>query len=137
MPTLYLMLFVAVWLTADSLPTVHEAAGYAIAALLAVDLLRWTVAKLRARWRSDRPGQGFGTGPLFPVLAAAILAAVFTGWFLGRGVPPASGPVEEFHEALSFVILALAILHLAGSVRIGSRRDAPVLLFGRREPVKQ
>lgn len=123
------------WLTEDGPKSVHQTAGYVIAALLAARLLwgffgpkharfsdflrgpRTVLAHLRdlAQGRERRYlGHNPAGGWMIIALIATISATVLTGWLQTTDMFWGSSAMEEIHESLAILILVLLAGHLCG-----------------------
>jgi cytochrome b len=123
--------FTVGWLTAESLPQLHQQTGYFIAFLLALRLVWGLIGSRYARFReflappehvlrylrsllSARPLHYVGHNPIGGWMVVAILGAlavtVATGWTLGSG----DGWLDEVHEAGAQLTLALVVIHIGG-----------------------
>jgi len=123
--------FAVGWLTAESMPQLHQQIGYFIGLLLVLRLLWGLVGSRYARFRdflapptqvmrylrsllSARPLHYVGHNPVGGWMIVAIIGAlsvtVVTGWTLGNG----SEQLEEIHEAGAELTLALVMIHIGG-----------------------
>lgn len=130
-------LFAFAFLTGDEWDAAHEAAGYAIAALVAarlvwgvigspharfVNFVRGPRAVLRflaatARLRAPRHlGHNPAGGAMVIALLLAIAGIAATGIMMTSDAWFGVEWVEEAHEALAFGTLALVALHVAGVI---------------------
>ncbi|MGF7161101.1 cytochrome b [Rhodoligotrophos appendicifer] len=127
--------FAVAWLTADDLQSLHEWAGYAAAALVAFRVfyglfgshyarfeqyLRTPVAT--ASYAADvfhhREARYLGHNPLGGAMVMALLAGIAalaaTGWLMTTDAYWGVQWLEDTHEVLANLLLALVGLHLAG-----------------------
>ena len=125
------------WLTADEMNTVHEAAGYLVAALIAARLVWGLVGPRTARFadfvRSPRAvldylallrvgreprylGHNPAGGAMILALIATVAATALTGWLQTTDMFWGSEVLEEIHELLATLILCLAGVHIAGVI---------------------
>jgi cytochrome b len=123
--------FAVGWATAESLPHLHQQAGYFIGLLLALRLVWGLIGSRYARFReflappaqvlrylrsllTTRPLHYVGHNPVGGWMIVAILGTlavtVATGWTLGSG----EGWLEEIHEAGAQLTLALVVIHIGG-----------------------
>lgn len=129
--------FAVAWLTGDELMSVHEWAGYAAGGLVALRLFLGLVGSPYARFRQfirspgktaayagdilrNREVRYIGHNPVGALMVIALLAAMaalaFTGWMQTTDAYWGVEWVEEAHELLANVLLALVTLHIAGVV---------------------
>jgi len=149
------------WLTADDWKWLHERAGYAIAALLAVrvawgfvgprharfsDFVRGpgeVLGYLRALARGREPrmlGHNPAGGAMIVALLALIAATSVTGWLQTTGAFWGSGPLASLHEALATAILVLVAGHVLGVVLESWRHRENLvgaMLTGRKRPLAE
>jgi len=123
------------WLTADGPKLLHQGVGYAIAGLVALRVVWGLIGPRHARFadfirgpravlahlRDLRAGRGrrhLGHNPAGGAMILALLMTVagtaLTGWLQTTDAFWGSSAMEEVHEALATLILALAGLHVAG-----------------------
>jgi cytochrome b len=127
--------FVVAWLTADEWDSVHEAAGYVIAGLIAVRLL-WGLAGPRyARFsqfvrsptvcfeylgqliRGSEPrhlGHNPAGGLMIVGLLVALAGTTLTGWMYTLDAFWGAEWVEDAHESLANLVLIMVAIHVAG-----------------------
>lgn len=129
--------FAVAWLTGDEMMSVHEWAGYAAGALVALRLVLGFVGSPYARFRQfirspgktaayagdilrSREARYVGHNPVGAIMVMALLASMaalaFTGWMQTTDAYWGVEWVEEVHELLANVLLALVTLHIAGVV---------------------
>lgn len=120
--------FVVAWITADEdTYAMHQFAGYAVLAAIAVRLLVALIAPKGSPWRLPRPRLNLlsakGRNPLLAWFAAALLAGVglaaLTG-ALADAVPWMEDPHEAASELSLWVIFAHVgfVLYLFGGKRL-------------------
>jgi cytochrome b len=128
-------LFVIALATGDEIENVHIAAGYGIAALLALRLVWGVIGPRNARFasfvRSPREvfvymrdvgnlkatrylGHNPAGGAMIVALLAALMATAVTGYTMTTDAYWGAKWVEKLHEALAYGTLTLAGLHLLG-----------------------
>ncbi len=127
--------FALAWLTAESWDGLHHWAGYAAGALIALRLLwgilgtryarfsqfvrkpKGALAYLRAALRG-RHRRYIGHNPLGGLMTVALIATMaatsLSGWMSIDGAFAAAGWLEDAHEFLANLLLALVGLHVAG-----------------------
>ena len=129
--------FAVAWLTADEMQSLHEWAGYAAAALIGFRLLYGLVGLRYARFsqfvRGPRTTAGYtadllkrrekrylGHNPLGALMVIALLvtmaAIAATGFMMTTDAYWGADWVEEVHETLANLMLALVVLHVLGVV---------------------
>jgi len=129
--------FAIAWLTADEWDDLHEWAGYAAAALIAFRVLWGFVGPRYARFsqfvRAPRAVAAYlcsmlrGKEPRYighnPAGGAMILALMLTlaltalsGWISTLDGYAGAEWLEDAHEAMANVVLALVIAHIAGVI---------------------
>jgi cytochrome b len=128
-------LFVVAYATGDEIEQVHVAAGYAIAALLALRIV-WGFAGSRHARFADfvrppgeilaylrevmhmKPKRHLGHNPagglMILALIAMLLATGATGFMMTTDAFWGAQWVEEVHEALAHATVALVLLHVLG-----------------------
>ncbi|GGW35052.1 cytochrome b561 [Gemmobacter lanyuensis] len=125
------------WLTADEIKSVHEAAGYLVAGLIAARLVWGLIGPRHARFadfvRSPRAvldylallrvgreprylGHNPAGGAMIVALIATVAGTALTGWLQTTDMFWGSEMLEEVHELLATLILCLAGIHIAGVV---------------------
>lgn len=130
-------LIAAAWITAGEVKWLHERIGYAIMALVALRILWGLVGPRHARFadfvRGPRAvlsyladllrgrarrylGHNPAGGAMIVALLAAILGTGMTGWLLTTDAWFGSDGMEELHESLAKLILALVAVHVAGVI---------------------
>jgi cytochrome b len=130
-------LFVVAYATGDEVERVHIAAGYAIAALLALRIIWGFVGPRHARFRSfvGSPGEvlaylrdvllfkaprHLGHNPagglMIVALIAMLVATCATGYMMTTDAYWGAKWVEEMHEVLANATVALIGLHVLGVV---------------------
>lgn len=130
-----LTLFVIAFVTGDEAERVHIAAGYGIAALLALRLVWGVIGPHNARFASFvRPprevlaylrdvvhlraprflGHNPAGGAMIVLLLAALIGTSVTGYMMTTDAYWGANWVEELHEALAHGTLILAGLHVLG-----------------------
>jgi len=128
-------LFVLAYATGDEVEQVHIAAGYAIAALLALRIAWGFVGPRHARFgnfvKSPRAvltylrdvallraprylGHNPAGGAMIVALLAMLAGTCVTGWMMTTDAYWGAEWVEDVHEALANVTLALVVLHVIG-----------------------
>jgi len=141
--------FAIAWLTADEWDQVHEWAGYAALALVALRFVWGFVGTKNARfadfvrspWTSfahlsemlrGRERRHVGHNPVGGMMILALMAGIFglgvTGWMMTLDAPGGAEWLEEAHEILANLLLVLVGLHVAG-VAYGSLRHNENLIF--------
>jgi len=134
---LLVALFVLAYATGDEVESVHIAAGYAIAGLLALRILWGFVGPRHARFsdfvRSPRAALGYArealllraprylghnpAGGLMVVALIVMLAATCgTGYLMTTDAYWGSEAMEEVHEVLANATVALILLHVLGVI---------------------
>lgn len=129
--------FVTAWISADEWDDLHEWAGYAAAALIVFRLVWGLVGTSYARFtqfvRSPRTvvayltevlkrreqrylGHNPAGGAMIVVLMATMLMLSLSGWMYTTETFWGVEWVEEAHEFLANLMLALIGLHIAGAV---------------------
>lgn len=127
--------FAVAWLSSERWESVHDAAGYIAAALVALRLAwgfvgphyarfaqfvrspRTVVDYLRAvRGRSEPRyvGHNPAGGAMIVVLIAGMAATALTGWLLTTDALWGSETLQRLHSMLAHAVLALVIVHLGG-----------------------
>lgn len=129
--------FVAAWVTADNVKTLHLAAGYVGAGLVAIRIL-WgfvgteyarfgqfvrgpgtVVAYLLAMLRREEP-RHLGHNPAGALMILALLACMIvltiTGWLYTTDAFWGDEMVEEVHGATASIMLGLVGLHIVGVI---------------------
>ncbi len=130
-------LFVTAYLTGDEIEQVHIAAGYAIAALLALRTIWGFVGPRHARFRAFvRPprevlaylrdaahlkaprhlGHNPAGGAMIIALLATLTGACVTGYMVTTDAFWGAEWVEELHAAMANVTVALIVLHVLGVI---------------------
>lgn len=146
------------WLTADALKTVHEAAGFTIAGLLALRLVWGLVGPRHARFasflrgpravlgylaamrRGDEPrhlGHNPAGGAMVAALILTVAATALTGWLQTTDAFWGSELMEEIHETAATLILVLVALHLGGVILASLRHGENLvraMIDGRKRP---
>jgi cytochrome b len=151
--------FAIAWLTADDWRSLHEWAGYAAASLIAFRLLWGLIGPRYARfsqfvrspstvWRYVRSMVGgretryLGHNPAGGLMILALILAMagtaLTGWMYTIDAFWGVEWVEETHETLATLMLAMVLVHLGGVVlaslrhkenlvraMVGGRKRAP------------
>jgi cytochrome b len=128
-------LFVLAYATGDEVEQVHIAAGYAIAALLALRIAWGFVGPRHARFgnfvKSPRTvltylrdvallraprylGHNPAGGAMIVALLAMLAGTCVTGWMMTTDAYWGAEWVEDVHEALANATLALVVLHVIG-----------------------
>ena len=128
-------LFVLAYATGDEIQYVHNAAGYAIAALVALRILWGFVGPRHARFRdfvrSPREAIGYardamlfrarryiGHNPAGGLMVIALIvmltATCATGYLMTTDAYWGSEAMEEVHGALANATVALIVLHVIG-----------------------
>ena len=127
--------FAAAWLSPENWEGLHDAAGYAAGALVALRVV-WgfvgpgyarfaqfvrspetVIAYLRAiKDGSERRyiGHNPAGGAMIVVLLAAIAATAVSGWLLTTDAFWGSTALQHVHSAFAHGVLALVVLHLGG-----------------------
>ncbi|KXS38880.1 MULTISPECIES: cytochrome b/b6 domain-containing protein [Modicisalibacter] len=129
--------FATAWLTSGVWQTVHEWAGYSVAALIAWRLLWGLVGPHHVRFRHfiASPGAALGHlkamarrreprylghnpagGLMIAVLLAGLAAQALTGWLQTTDAFWGVAWVQETHQFLGNALLALVGLHVAGVI---------------------
>ncbi|MBN1237973.1 MAG: cytochrome b/b6 domain-containing protein [Gammaproteobacteria bacterium] len=127
--------FAVAWLTAEDWRDLHEWAGYAAAALIAFRIVWGLVGPSYARFGSflrspvtvarylgdmarGRERRYIGHNPVGGVMIIALIvglaATALTGWMYTLDAFWGVEWVEETHEVLANVMLALVLIHIAG-----------------------
>lgn len=156
---LLVVLIAAAWLTSDELKTVHKAAGFAIAGLLALRMLwgligpqharfadflrspRAVAVYLAAMWRGDEPrflGHNPAGGAMVLALLLTIASTALTGWLQTTDAFWGSSLMEEVHEVFANLILLLVALHLGGVLLASLRHRENLvraMIDGRKAPL--
>lgn len=130
-------LIAAAWITAGEVKWLHERIGYAIMVLVALRILWGFLGSRHARFadfvRGPRAvltylrdlmrgrerrylGHNPAGGAMIVALLVAIFGTVLTGWLLTTDAWFGSDGMEEFHESLAQLILALVAVHVAGVI---------------------
>jgi len=130
-------LFAFAFLTGDEWDSAHEAAGYAVAALVAARIVWGFVGSHHARFSDFVRSPGTVIGYLLDTLSgsarryighnpaggAMIIALILaigtictTGWMMTTDTFWGIGWVEDLHEAAAYTTLALVALHVLGVV---------------------
>lgn len=130
-------LFAVAFLTGDEIEWLHVWVGYAIAALVAMRFVwgfigpenarfssfvkgpRAVAAFLKQSSRLEAPrhlGHNPAGGAMIVLLLALLAALCATGFMMTTDTFWGSKPLEEAHEALAYITLALVGLHVAGVV---------------------
>ncbi|MFD1807132.1 cytochrome b/b6 domain-containing protein [Gemmobacter lanyuensis] len=124
------------WLTADEIKSVHEAAGYLVAGLIAARLVWGSSAPATPALpisceapgraglsgaatggaRAALPGPQPSRGAMIVALIATVAGTALTGWLQTTDMFWGSEMLEEVHELLATLILCLAGIHIAGVV---------------------
>jgi len=129
--------FAAAWATGDEWARGHEVLGYAILALVAARLV-WGIAGtryarfwqfvrrpravldyLRSMLSGNEPrylGHNPAGGAMVVALLTALVATGVTGWMMSLDAFWGVAWVEETHEALASLMLAMVGVHVAGVV---------------------
>ena len=134
--------FAIAWLSAEDGRDLHEWAGYAAASLVAFRLVWGIVGTHYARFRqfvrgprtvvaylrdlvTGREARYLGHNPAGGAMILALLAVMaalcFTGWLYTTDTYWGEELVEETHEVLANVLLALVGLHVLGVLVAGYR----------------
>ena len=129
--------FAVAWFTADEIEDLHEWAGYAAAALITFRLAIGFVGSRYARFTQfirgpketlsysedvffNREARYLGHNPLGALMIVALLTSTAlvagTGWLQTTDAFWGIEWVEEAHEMLANVMLALVALHVGGVV---------------------
>jgi cytochrome b len=127
----------AAWTTTEFFSRWHEAAGYAVAAIVSMRLLWGCIGSPYARFtqfvRSPRHTLDYGRealhrrerrylghNPLGGWMVVALLASIsgtaFTGWLYTTDLFFGDEAVEAVHLALAWTVVALVAAHVAGVV---------------------
>jgi cytochrome b len=127
--------FAVAWLTAEDWADLHQWAGYTAAALIVFRLV-WgifgsnysqfrqfvpspgtVISFTRAMWRREEP-RYIGHNPLGSLMILGLLAAMsvtaLTGWMYTLDAFWGVDWVEETHEAMATLMLAMVAVHIAG-----------------------
>lgn len=125
--------FALAWLTGEAWMDMHEGAGYAILAFIAVRAVwglcgprharfdafvptpREVLAYLRAL-AAGRAPRYLGHNPAGGAMIVALLASLLTASATGVLTDSLGEPVEALHELAANVCLALVLVHLAGVI---------------------
>jgi cytochrome b len=128
-------LFVVAYVTGDEIQRVHEAAGYAIAGLLAARILWGFFGPRHARFtdfvRSPREaftyfrdalvfrarryiGHNPAGGLMVVALIAILTATCITGYMMKTDAYWGSEALEDVHGALANMTVALVVIHVIG-----------------------
>lgn len=151
--------FAVAWITADEWDRIHEWAGYAAAALVALRIVWGLVGPRHARFsdfvrsphtivsylremaggREHRHlGHNPAGGAMVLVLLAGICGLGLTGWMMTTDAYWGVAWVEEVHEALANLLLVAVLLHVGGvllaSYRHGENLPA-AMVTGRKRPL--
>ena len=129
--------FVAAFVTGDWLDRLHEALGYAIAALIAARVVWGLIGPRRARFAdfvkppaqvlaylraalAGRAGRCLGHNPAGGLMIVALLVMLalscLSGWLMTTDAFWGSAIMEEVHEGVVNLTLLLIPLHVAGVV---------------------
>jgi cytochrome b len=129
--------FAVAWLSAEETRDLHEWAGYAAAALIGLRVVMGVAGSRYARFGQfvrqpgeiasyavdivrNREARYVGHNPLGGLMVLALLAMMaalaFTGWLQTTDAYWGVEWVEETHEALANVMLAMVLLHVAGVI---------------------
>lgn len=128
------------WLTSEAGRALHEAIGYAAAALVTLRIVWGLVGSRHARFRSfvrapravlnyasrllrgDAP-RYVGHNPLGAWMIVALLGTLaglsVSGWLMSTDAYFGSEALEELHEALAHALLGLVALHVTGALVTG------------------
>ncbi len=128
----------AAWITSSTWTRFHEAAGYVVVlAIVALRLLWGFVGSRRARFAQfvrppaavllyakqllkRRASRHVGHNPLggwmIVALMACVIALAATGWLYTTDRFWGDEAIDSLHQALAWLLLALAALHVAGVV---------------------
>ncbi len=127
--------FTVAWLTSENWEGVHDAAGYAACALVALRVVwgfvspgyarfaqfvrspQTVIEHLRAiRDGSERRyiGHNPAGGAMIVVLLAAVAATAVSGWLLTTDAFWGSRALQRVHSLLAHGVLALVVVHLGG-----------------------
>jgi cytochrome b len=136
--------FAIAWVTADEWNDLHEWAGYAAGALIAFRLAWGVVGSHYARFSqfvrtprhiaaylrdivNGREARYLGHNPagglMILALVVAMAALCLTGWLYTTDAFWGEEWVEETHEALANILLALVGIHVLGVVVASYRHD--------------
>lgn len=142
--------------TGDELPSIHDAAGYGVLALIGFRVLLGLFGPRRDRFAlfvkglqctasyaaailRNREPRYLGHNPLggwmIVVLLATAFAAAATGWLYISGPFWGYEWIEELHEGLAWSVVVLAGLHVAGVVFSSWRQGenlAAAMVHGRK-----
>jgi cytochrome b len=105
-------LFVVAYATGDEVERVHIAAGYSIAALLALRIIWGFVGPRHARFR--HLGHNPAGGLMIVALIVMLAATCATGYMMTTDAYWGAKWVEETHEVLANATVALIALHVLG-----------------------
>lgn len=129
--------FATAWLSAEDWRSLHEWAGYAAGALIIFRLIWGLVGTRYARFRQflrspahiaaylrdilrGREARYLGHNPAGGAMIAALLlsmaALCLTGWLYTTDLFWGVEWVEDLHEALANLLLALVVLHILGVI---------------------
>jgi cytochrome b len=127
--------FAIAWVTAESLEGLHEWVGYAAAALIGFRLIwgliwpryarfiqfvkppRTVLSYLRAMISRNEPrylGHNPAGGAMVLALLAGMGATAWSGWLLTLPQYARMNSIEEGHEVLANLLLALVLAHIVG-----------------------
>jgi cytochrome b len=131
-------LFATAYFTGDDIQQVHNAAGYTIAALLALRILWGFVGPRHARFRDfvrpphkalaylknvlllRRTRRYIGHNPAGGLMVIAVIgmlgATAVTGYMMTTDAYWGSEAMEELHEVLANATVALVLIHVLGVV---------------------
>ncbi|WP_374367132.1 cytochrome b/b6 domain-containing protein [Dongia sp.] len=150
--------FAIAWVTADEWQDLHEWAGYAAGALIAFRLVWGLVGThfarfaqfVRAPWHiaaylrdivNGREARYLGHNPAGGLMILALIfsmaALCLTGWLYTTDVFWGEEWVEETHEALANVLLALVGVHVLGVLIASYRHDENLvraMITGKKRP---
>ncbi|MGE4150139.1 MAG: cytochrome b/b6 domain-containing protein [Hyphomicrobiaceae bacterium] len=130
------VLFAAAW-ASEEWPLVHERIGYGVMGLVAMRIVWGFVGPRTARFSDfirppavvmehiaaiarGAPGQSLGHNPVGGLMVLALLAALLatglTGWLTTTDLLADGDLLEEVHEALATLTLALVGVHVLGVI---------------------
>ena len=136
--------FAIAWLSAEEWGDLHEWAGYSAGALIAFRLVWGLVGSRYARFTqfvrspltaaaylrdivTGRERRYLGHNPAGGLMILALISCMaglcLTGWLSTTDAFWGVDWVEEIHEALANVLLALVILHVGGVIMAGFRHQ--------------
>lgn len=134
--------FAFAWVTAEDWEGLHEGAGYAAAALIGVRVLWGIIGPKYARFSqfvrssgvvidylrsliNGRERRYLGHNPAGAMMIVALLlataATALTGWMTTLPAFHGADWIEEGHEVMANLMLAMVLLHVAGVVVAGLR----------------